>query len=113
MIDRPGIMRYNRDNKREENKIMMTREMVKETLEALGADVDYTENVNGFDVTLQDFDGFDAHWCEIDREYDDEDAVDAFLDMLETGCVSQDGDFYTIYHFEDFDVQLGYASFDI
>jgi hypothetical protein len=35
------------------------------------------------------------------------------LDMLESECVSQEGDFYVEYHFDGFIVEVGYASFDI
>ena len=43
----------------------------------------------------------------------DEEAVDAFLEMLDAQCVSHEGDYYVTYHFKGFDVQIGYASFDI
>jgi hypothetical protein len=46
------------------------------------------------------------------REYD-VDAVRALIDWLEEHCISEDGDFYSCYHFEEFDVQLGYSSYDI
>ena len=93
---------------------MMTREMMLTAIEALGADASlWDEEDYCLDVTLEDFEGFDADWSEVDREYDDEEAVDAFLEMLEAECSSREGDFYVVYHFEGFDVQLGYASFDI
>lgn len=93
---------------------MMTREMMVEALEALGADVDWFALSDGsFDVDLQDFDGFDDDWGEIDRDYDDPEAVEAFLDMLDASCLSRDGDYYITYHFDGFDVRLGYASYDI
>ena len=93
---------------------MMTREMMIAAIENLGADASMYEFENGtIDVTLEDFEGFDDNWSEIDREYDNEEAVNAFLEMLEAECSSKEDDFYTIYHFEGFDVQLGYASFDI
>lgn len=92
---------------------MMTREMMVAAVEALGADASLWETKDTLDVTLEDFEGFDDDWSEVDREYDDEEAVDAFLEMLERECVSQEGDFYVVYHFEGFDVQVGYASFDI
>ena len=91
----------------------MTREMMVAAIEALGADASLWEEGEVLDVTLEDFEGFDDDWSEIDREYDDEEAVDAFLEMLESECVSHEGDFYVVYHFEGFDVRLGYASFDI
>jgi hypothetical protein len=93
---------------------MMTREMMLAVIEALGADASlWDEEAYCLDVTLEDFEGFDENWSEIDREYDDEEAVDAFLEILETECLSSEGNFYVVYHFEGFDVRLGYASFDI
>ena len=93
---------------------MMTREMMVVAVKALGTDASFWERSDGtLDVTLEDFEGFDDDWSEVDREYDDEEAVDAFLEMLERECVSQEGDFYVTYHFEGFNVELGYASFDI
>ena len=93
---------------------MMTREMMLTAIETLGADASlWDEEDYCLDVTLEDFEGFDADWSEVDREYDDEEAVEAFLEMLEAECSSREGDFYVVYHFEGFDVRLGYASFDI
>lgn len=97
---------------------MMTREKMWKIFEDLGNDIcvwedSIDEDPTGFRVTLNDFEGFDENWSEIDREYDDEDAVDAFLEMLERECVSQEGDFYVTYHFDGFDVKLGYESFNI
>ena len=93
---------------------MMTREMMIAAIKALGADASLWECSDGtLDVTIEDFEGFDDDWSEIDREYDDEEAVDAFLEMLETECLSKEDDYYVVYHFEGFDVCLGYASFDI
>ena len=91
----------------------MTYEMMMATLEALGEDVSFDVDDMVFDVTLQDFEGFDEDWSEVSREYDHPDAVDAFLEMLETECESSEGDFYFTYHFDGFDVELGYASYDI
>lgn len=93
---------------------MMSREMMLAAIEALGDDADLFDAEDYcLDVTLEDFEGFDDDWNEIMREYDDAEAVDAFLEMLEAECSSCEGDFYTVYHFEGFDVRLGYASFDI
>ena len=93
---------------------MMTREMMIAAIKALGADASLWECSDGtLDVTIEDFEGFDDDWSEIDREYDDEEAVDAFLEMLEAECLSSEGDFYEDYQFDGFVVRLGYASFDI
>lgn len=92
---------------------MMTREMMMDALVALGADASWYEYDGVFRVELQDFDGFDDDWDEVDRDYDDPEAVEAFLDMLDASCLSREGDYYVTYHFDGFDVHLGYASYDI
>lgn len=92
---------------------MMTREMMMEALKAVEADVSYEEEEGVFEVTIEDFEGFDEDWCEVIRKLDDVEAVNAFIKMLEAECSSFEDDFYVVYHFEGFDVQLGYASFDI
>lgn len=93
---------------------MMTREMMISAIEALGADASlWDEEDYCLDVTIENFDGFDEDWSEADREYDNEEAVDTFIEMLDRECLSREGDFYVTYHFEGFDVRLGYASFDI
>lgn len=92
---------------------MMTREMMMDALVALGADASWYEYDGVFRVELQDFDGFDDDWDEVDRDYDDPEAVEAFLDMLDASCLSHEGDYYVDYHFDGFDVHLGYASYDI
>ena len=92
---------------------MMSYEMMVEVLEGLGADVSYEVEEEGFDVVIEDFDGFDEDYSEIMREFDDPAAVERFEDMLEEECLSYEDDFYVVYHFEGFDLRLGYSSFDI
>ena len=62
---------------------MMTYEMMKKAIEALGDDATLWVHDDVLDVTFEDFEGFDDDWDEVMREYDDEDAVDAFSEMLE------------------------------
>lgn len=92
---------------------MMSLEMMMAVVEGLGADAEMWLSDGVLHVDLQDFGGFDDDWSEVGREYDDEEAVGAFREMLEAECLSHEGDFYVVYHFEGFDVQLGYASFEI
>lgn len=92
---------------------MMTREMVLELLATLGADVDVYERMDGtVRVTVQDFDGFDEEWSEMDRDYD-EDAVDAVYERLEAEASEVSGDFYRYFQFDGFTVVWGYASMDV
>lgn len=92
---------------------MMTYEMMKKAIEALGDDATLWVHDDMLDVTFEDFEGFDDDWDEVMREYDDEEAVDAFIEMLERECVTKEGDFYVTYLFDGFKVQVGYASYDI
>ena len=82
-------------------------------LEAAG-DIDVMGVKYGYVVTINDFDGFDDDWNEVDREFKLPDLLDEFLDMLasEAAEVAEDG-LYKIYRFEDFFVRVGYESFDI
>lgn len=92
---------------------MMTHEMVLELLATLGDDVDvYVRQDGDVRVTVQDFEGFDDDWSEIEREFD-EDAVDAVEEHLEAEASSVEGDFYRYYHFDGFTVVWGYASMDV
>lgn len=92
---------------------MMTREMVLEMLAGLGADVEVDECGSDVRVTVQDFEGFDDDWYEVERELDDEDAVEAVYDRLEAEASEAEGDFYHYFHFDGFTVVWGYASMDI
>lgn len=92
---------------------MMT--MILDRLAALGYDVMFSIDADGTTIhaTLQDFEGFDEHWCEIEREYDDEDAVDAFLEWCEETADSYTLDLASDYHFGDITLWVCYASADI
>ena len=92
---------------------MMSLEMMMAVVEGLGADAEMWLSDGVLRIDLQDFEGFDDDGSEIYRKYDDEEAVDAFLEMLEAECFSSEGDYYEDYQFDDFVVRLGYASFDI
>lgn len=94
---------------------MISYEMMVAQLEALGEDIffDYDEVDHEFDVTIDDFAGFDKHWSEVMRPLDDAEAVQAFVAMLEEEAVSVEHDFYDYYQFDGFSVVLGYSSFDI
>lgn len=91
----------------------MNKDEMRALLDALQGDIFYSEDEEGFDVTVDDFDGFDDDWAEVDRDYDDPEGVEAFLDMLEEKCDRQEGDYYVTYYFDGFYVEIGYSSFDI
>lgn len=92
----------------------MTREMVMELLTTAGADLEVDVRSDGtVAVTVQDFEGFDEDWSEVERELDDEERVDAIEEALEQAASSVCGDYYRYFEFDGFTVQWGYASFDI
>ena len=92
---------------------MMTREMVLELLATLGSDVDVYERMDGtIRVTVQDFEGFDEEWSEVEGDYD-EAAVDAVYECLEAEASEVAGDYYRYFQFDGFTVVWGYASMDI
>lgn len=72
-----------------------------------------TDEGTVYDVTMEDFEGFDDDWCEVDREYEREGLVDEFLEALEAQALRTEGDFYTTYYFDGYAIQIGYASYDI
>ena len=82
-------------------------------IDACENDVDFFEEDRMIDLTINDFEGFDDNWNEVMRDYDNPNAVDALLDWLNANCVSKVDEFYAVYSFDGFAVQLGYASFDI
>lgn len=75
------------------------------------SDLDIMETKNKVLITINDFEGFDENWEEIDREvnFNEED----FYDFLEENCISHEANFYNTYVFEDCQVEVGYASYDI
>jgi hypothetical protein len=92
-------------------------EIIIAMLEKMSEDVDYRvreieDEKPELVITVEDFEGFDDDWSEVMRDYDEE-AVDGLIEWLEEHCISEEGDLYSYYQFEEFDVQLGYTSFDI
>ena len=65
-----------------------------------------------FDVTLEDWDGFDADWAEIDRPFADPEMVEAFFELLSTARREED-DWEVVYYFDDCSVTYRYSSEDI
>ncbi len=91
----------------------MNREQILEMANALGNDAIVLNLTDHISVDFNDFEGFDDEWEEIMRDYDDEEAVEAFEEMLRKEALSVEDGFYTVYHFDGFDVKVGYTSYDI
>lgn len=88
-------------------------EQIIERFETIKADADYRVNGAEITLTINDFEGFDDNWQEIDREFEDLDAVEKVLDWLEENADRIEGDFYQYYYFGEIVVCVGYTSFDI
>lgn len=91
----------------------MTIETITAQLDRISADSWYDVTDNRIDLTIDDFEGFDDDWCEVDREFVDADAVEEVLDWLEDNADCIDCDFYRQYHFGDIVVEVDYTSYDI
>ena len=86
----------------------------KKMVDACGVDAILERHSDGtYVLTLEDFEGFDDDWNEVEREYVNEEAVDALLKWLEANCIERESNLYIYYVFPDFQLALGYASFDI
>ena len=92
---------------------MMKMEQIIERLETIKADADYEVKNNEINLVINDFEGFDDDYEEIERELEDYEAVEEVLDWLEKNADEVEGDFYHYYHFGEIGVCVGYASFDI
>lgn len=91
----------------------MTMENITAQLDRISADSSYYVIGNRIRLTIDDFEGFDENWHEVDREFVDENAVDEVLEWLEANADCTDGDYYYWYYFGDIVVVVGYSSFDI
>lgn len=91
----------------------MTIEIITAQLDRISEDSWYDVDDNRINLTINDFEGFDDNWSEMDRELVDAKAVEEVLDWLEENADSSEGDFYEYYHFGDIVVEVSYTSFDI
>ena len=91
----------------------MTINNITNQFDRISADSWYDVNDNRIDLTINDFEGFDANWREIEREFVDADAVENVLEWLKENADRVDGDFYRYYHFGDIVVKVEYTSYDI
>ena len=91
----------------------MTIENIIAQLDRISADSSYEIDGNLISLTIEDFEGFDENWSEIERDFVDENAVDEVLEWLEKNADLVEPDFYSQYHFGKIVVEVGYASYDI
>ena len=63
--------------------------------------------------TINDFEGFDEDWSEVEHDFIDVELVDDIEDALEDMADERVGDYYVEYHFGDAVVVVGSTSMDI
>lgn len=92
---------------------MTTIETIITQLNRISADSRYQIINNRIYLTIDDFDGFDENWIEIDREFVNEKAIEEVLEWLEENADYIDDDFYCDYYFGEIIVRVQYSSSDI
>jgi hypothetical protein len=113
-LDKLAFIAYNKDTVNDTKGVLkMTIETITAQLNRISADSYYTVKDNRIDLTIDDFEGFDDDWCEVDREFVDADAVEEVLQWLEENADCVDSNFYRHYHFGDIVVEVDYTSYDI
>ena len=90
----------------------MTKNEVMNLINTLNDDVIVFEHGDTIRVTVCDFEGFDADWNEVMREYN-EGKVNEVIDALVDNANEVVSNLYTYISFDGFTVILGYESFDI
>jgi len=85
-------------------------ELAKELIEK--EDLTVFEEEERIYLTVNDFEGFDGNFQEIERQYD-VDKVNQLYNYLKDNCESEENDFYHYFNFDGFYVVWGYESFDI
>lgn len=91
----------------------MTYNSILKLAKTLGKDAIVWASNDKISVDLNDFVGFDDEWNEIFCDFDNEEAVDSFLETLRNEAVKVIENLYTTYYFDGFTVQVGYTSYDI
>lgn len=79
----------------------------------LESDITMFDFDNTINLTIDDLEGFDEDWSEVERELENSNGVNEFLEFLANTCKSMEQDFYTTYNYDGFNVVVGYSSFDI
>lgn len=82
-------------------------------INACDVDVLFDGRNGKYDLTFNDFEGFDDDWNEIDRDYIHPVEVEALADWLVENASSVKDDFCCTYYFDGFEVTVGYASMNI
>lgn len=87
-------------------------ELMAALTEAGDAFIEYTDRDGVVHILIDDFEGFDAEWNEIERFFEAPDLVTELFDLLGNADSYTVG-MYPVYRFSDFAVRVGYTSYDI
>ena len=68
---------------------------------------------NKIEIDFNDFEGFNDEWEEIDRDYVNPELVDEVIAFLNNNCIAKNDNFYATYYFNNFEVMVGFTSYDI
>lgn len=55
-----------------------------------------------YNLTFNDFYGFDENWDELYRDYDNPHAVEELKEWLDENCLKREDELYSRYYFDDF-----------
>ena len=91
----------------------MTINTITAQFDRIAADAEYTVYDNRIYLTIDDFGGFDENWSEIDREFENADAVEEVLNWLKNNADFIEDHYCRLYHFDNIVVTVGYTSQDI
>ena len=92
----------------------ITKQEIIDRVEALGNDAFLWDMNDYLEVTFHDYEGIDEYGDEIGRDYDNPEAVDDFIEFItQNGDDMSNSSIYDLYRFNGFQVELGYASYDI
>lgn len=89
------------------------KNIILEKINNLQEDVYFFEDGNVINITINDFDGYYEDGEEKPRNFLNPKGVEELITYLTYNSKSTEPDFYTRYIFEEFEVALGYASYDI
>lgn len=65
------------------------------------------------DITIEDFEGFDENWEEVNRDYVNPDKISELVNYLEENGTDKVEELYKWYTIDNTRICLGYSSFDI
>jgi hypothetical protein len=94
-------------------RIEILKEMLKELETVKDIYVDFYEDTKGISIQVNDFDGFDDNYDEVERELVKPDLVEKMEDFLYEQADEKDINICEYYKIDGYDITLDYLSADI